>query len=151
MDDPRTVLVADDGDLREMIEQCVDQRPRRMTLSRVDYEVRRLVDDHDIGVDKNELEGDALRDERRLGLGRLVCDVDPVPRLELIARLSGEGADPDAAGVDDLADLGPAQPFDLVGQKNVEPDVLPDLRPDDEISRWHVDDASGRRRGPPRR
>ncbi len=123
VDDPRPVLVAAGGVVRE---QAVHERPALVPRARVDDDAGGLVDDEQVLVLPDDVEVHLLGGERA-GLGRKLDD-DLLPALEPVALRPGLTVDEDGAVGDQAlgeragADLGPAgegpvEPLGLRGEK----------------------------------
>ena len=105
VDDARTDLTVDAGEILAVIEQCIDERPRVDARCRMHDHAARLVDDDDVAVLVEDGERDILRQDLD-GLCLRQMEDDFLPCLQLVVGLAHTTADECLPLCDDLLDMG---------------------------------------------
>ena len=123
MDDARaggTAAAAQGGAEVEL--QGPGQGPRPMSPRRMDHHAGRLVDDHQLVVLVEDVQGDVFRSGRLAGDFRQ-HDADALAGAEAEGRLAAAAVDRRAAGGDDAAEVPAAVGGEVHGQEDVQPQL----------------------------
>jgi len=137
MDDSETVLGADAPDLRKVMEKGVDEGSEPASRPRMDEESAGLVDDGDVLVGVDHIQGNELRFE---GRSRRELDFrrDQIAGTQFVARLAERPVDRHLVFIDEPLELRPGKIPDLTAQEDVEAIAFPVIPGDAEKSLIHA-------------